>query len=77
MVTQDLTYVVSEYMDSTKGALKNHITQILPFVGPRPPVSLNYHFRVTPPLPIYHFLSLSSRHVSTHFYVFLYVLLHF
>ena len=39
---------------------------------PRPPVSLNYHFRVNPSPPqSYHSLSLSLRCVSTHFMRFI------
>ena len=55
----------------SKGAFKNHITQILPFVDP--PTSLNYHFQVNPPSH-YHSLSLSSRYVSSHLMRVLWVL---
>ena len=61
-----------------KGVFKYHITQFRPFADPCP-CSLNNHFRGNPPPPIYHFLSLMSRHILTffmRFITFLVVLVH-
>ena len=58
------------------GSVQKSYHSIFAFRAPPHPNPLNSNFRVTPP-PSYHSLSLSSRRSWTHFYVFLYILLHF
>ena len=61
------------------GAFKNHISQFFSFANT--PISLNYHFRVTPlVITLYHSHRVAFRHIFMRFlcvfYVFLVFFLH-
>ena len=55
------------------GAFKYHISQFWPFVTP--PLSLNYHFRVTPPpqmISLYHSCCVVFQHIFMHFIIYIF-----